>query len=104
MKYNFSLPGPELRKAFAMKWIHKIESIGATAAVGYGIVFEEKFEDVAEKVSQRTEGWSFAFLKELCVASLYLRIYEVLTVLDSCHSYSGLLTTTLSESSNQSLE
>ena len=65
VKYNFSLPELELRRAFAMKWIQKVEALGASTAVGHDVMFGEKLEEVAEKVAQRTDGWSFAFLKEL---------------------------------------
>ncbi|THG94232.1 hypothetical protein EW026_g7195 [Hermanssonia centrifuga] len=65
VKYDFTLPDSELRKAFALKWIAKICSLGTET----GISFEEP-EEIASAVAEKTEGWSFAILKELFVSFL----------------------------------
>jgi len=70
VKYNFTLPDLDLRKTFASKWIDKILGLGAAAANGDGVILERKVEDVANDVAEKTDGWSFAFLKELFVSFL----------------------------------
>ncbi len=60
VKYTFRLPDNELRHDFALKWIEKIAILGE----GTGVAFEKK-EEIATAMSEKTEGWSFAFLKEL---------------------------------------
>ena len=62
MKYTFALPDAALRKEFVLKWIAKVQTLGAVA----GVVFEEP-QEMAAAVVEKTEGWSFAFLKELFV-------------------------------------
>lgn len=61
MKYHFELPGVDLRKAFALKWLGKIHAEEGSADIQFG---KEDCE-IAEVVAQKTDGWSFAFLKEL---------------------------------------
>ena len=65
MKYDYALPDTELRMAFAMKWIRKMEGIGSIAAGGKGIKFNTPSAEFAKQVAAKTDGWSFAFLKEL---------------------------------------
>lgn len=74
VKYNFALPDIELRKAFAKKWIEKFGGSGEkkedkddTKPVtrAKGVKFAMEKEDIATKVAEMTEGFSFAFLKEL---------------------------------------
>ncbi|EKM51043.1 uncharacterized protein PHACADRAFT_262991, partial [Phanerochaete carnosa HHB-10118-sp] len=65
VKYEFTLPDIGLRKAFAVKWLGKVNALAANT----GIIFENP-EDVASAVSDKTEGWSYAFLKELFVSFL----------------------------------
>ncbi|TFK32461.1 P-loop containing nucleoside triphosphate hydrolase protein [Crucibulum laeve] len=60
VKYNFPLPEHDLRKEFTTKWIAKIHALGD----GTDIKFNDA-EAVATEVADKTEGWSFAFLKEL---------------------------------------
>lgn len=61
VKYTFRLPDNELRREFALNWIEKITILGK----GTGVAFEKK-KEIATVLSEMTEGWSFAFLKELC--------------------------------------
>lgn len=80
VKYNFSLPDVELRRAFARKWIGKFGGSGTggkdkdvkPATRAKGVKFEMEADELAAKVAEMTEGFSFAFLKELCVLSKYL--------------------------------
>lgn len=60
MKYNFALPTPELRKAYAVKWLAKVNALSAIT----GAAFEQP-DETADAISAKTEGWSYAFLKEL---------------------------------------
>jgi SpoVK/Ycf46/Vps4 family AAA+-type ATPase len=62
-KYTFDLPTPELRKEFVVKWLRKIVMLSS-------VVFEKSEDELAEGIAQKTDGWSFAFLKELCVSFL----------------------------------
>jgi len=62
-KYTFDLPTPELRKEFVVKWLRKIVMLSS-------VVFEKSEDELAEGVAQKTDGWSFAFLKELFVSFL----------------------------------
>ena len=60
VKYTFELPTKELRKEFVLLWINKVHArVGAA-----GVSFADP-EAVATEVAEKTEGWSFAFLKEL---------------------------------------
>lgn len=67
VKYTFTLPDSDLRKEFATKWIEKVHALSSTASV----TFEEP-EQTAAAVAEKTEGWSFAFLKELYVPVISL--------------------------------
>lgn len=75
VKYNFSLPDVELRTAFARKWVGKFGGSGTKEWNGgaepvtraKGVKFEMGQDEIAAKVAGMTEGFSFAFLKELCV-------------------------------------
>jgi AAA+ superfamily predicted ATPase len=64
VKYTFAVPARPLRVAFARKWVDKVER----GKVGRGIKFTMEHQAIAERVGENTEGFSFAFLKELCVA------------------------------------
>lgn len=79
VKYNFTLPNVELRTAFARKWLGKFGGSGTKAVDGdaagdakpvtraKGVKFEMGQDELAAKIADLTEGFSFAFLKELCV-------------------------------------
>ncbi|KAI0318403.1 P-loop containing nucleoside triphosphate hydrolase protein [Amylostereum chailletii] len=67
VKYNFALPSLELRTAFATRWVAKVAAKGGR---GSGIQFGMKHEEIAAKVARDSEGFSFAFLKELFVSFL----------------------------------
>lgn len=59
VKYNFDLPTEELRRKYAIKWIHKISTLKA------GVSFGDDVEMLAQDIAKETDGWSYAFLKEL---------------------------------------
>ncbi|EKM51030.1 uncharacterized protein PHACADRAFT_187641 [Phanerochaete carnosa HHB-10118-sp] len=65
VKYNFSLPEPHLRKAFAIKWLAKVNAMSEHTGVTF-----EKPDETADAIAAKTEGWSYAFLKELFVSFL----------------------------------
>ena len=60
VKYDFTLPDAVLRKTFAEKWLAKVNGFSTNTGVSF-----EKPGETAEAVADKTEGWSFAFLKEL---------------------------------------
>jgi SpoVK/Ycf46/Vps4 family AAA+-type ATPase len=60
VKYEFTLPDHTLRKAFASKWLAKVNAFSANTVVAF-----EAPDKTAVEVADKTEGWSFAFLKEL---------------------------------------
>ena len=62
VKYDFTLPEAALRIAFAAKWLGKVNALSANTGMKF-----EKPDETAKEVASKTEGWSFAFLKELCV-------------------------------------
>jgi len=64
VKYNFDLPTEELRRKYAIKWIHKISTLKA------GVSFGDDVEMLAQDIAKETDGWSYAFLKELFVSFL----------------------------------
>ncbi|KAF9001540.1 P-loop containing nucleoside triphosphate hydrolase protein [Cyathus striatus] len=68
VKYDFTLPESDIRKIFALKWIKKVQELGNDT----GIDFDDP-ERTANLVADKTESWSFAFLKELFV-SFMLRV------------------------------
>jgi transitional endoplasmic reticulum ATPase len=59
-KYHFKLPGMEERRGYAMYWRNKLLTNDTV----------EFPEDVADVVAQLTEGFSFAYMKELFVMAL----------------------------------
>jgi hypothetical protein len=61
-KYHFKVPGLEERQAYARYWREKVRKNGT------GMV--EFPDEVCDVVASLTEGFSFAYLKELFVASL----------------------------------
>ncbi|KAF8515179.1 P-loop containing nucleoside triphosphate hydrolase protein [Gautieria morchelliformis] len=61
VKYTFRLPSYELRKAYIAKWIVKTKKL-------HGIDFTN--EMFIREMAEQTEGFSFAFLKELFVSFL----------------------------------
>jgi len=63
-KLTYDLPTRTLRKAFAAKWLGKIGSLEHHAS------FEKGEEELAESIADKTDGWSFAFLKELFISFL----------------------------------
>jgi len=61
-KYFFNYPHYKLRVEYCQKWLQKVHEVGKL-----------DFEDpklLAERVADKTDGWSFAFLKELFVSFL----------------------------------
>ena len=66
VKYNFTLPDAPLREEFAAKWLAKVNALAANTGVEFTTP-----EATAAEVAEKTEGWSFAFLKELCVFMLF---------------------------------
>ena len=60
VKYNFALPEPHLRRAFAVKWLTKVNALSENT----GVAFSNP-EETADAIAEKTEGWSYAFLKEL---------------------------------------
>jgi len=60
VKYDFSLPDHELRKSFAKKWIEKVQLLGTNTSISFN-----EPEKIAGEVADATDGWSYAFLKEL---------------------------------------
>jgi len=68
VKYDFSLPDHELRKSFAKKWIEKVQLLGTNTSISFN-----EPEKIAGEVADATDGWSYAFLKELFI-SFMLRI------------------------------
>ncbi|KAF7792156.1 hypothetical protein EIP86_003186 [Pleurotus ostreatoroseus] len=65
VKYTFELPDNALRYEFVLKWMEKIANLGE----GADVTFAQK-QETATAVSEKTDGWSFAFLKELFVSFL----------------------------------
>ncbi|KZT53711.1 P-loop containing nucleoside triphosphate hydrolase protein, partial [Calocera cornea HHB12733] len=61
-KYTFALPTPALREEYSRKWLAKVGKAGGFDFSGSGE------EALAHKIAERTEDWSFAFLKELFVS------------------------------------
>ncbi|KIP02623.1 hypothetical protein PHLGIDRAFT_78882, partial [Phlebiopsis gigantea 11061_1 CR5-6] len=66
VKYSFTLPDTALRETFANKWLAKVNAMSANTGVEFAAP-----EATASEVAEKTEGWSFAFLKELCVSILF---------------------------------
>jgi len=67
VKYDFALPNETLRKQFSFKWIKKARE--STSEVE-NLFARTDDEAIAGDIAKRTEGWSFAFLKELFVSFL----------------------------------
>ncbi|GJF00414.1 AAA family ATPase [Phanerochaete sordida] len=65
VKYDFTLPDAALRKTFAVKWLGKVNALAANT----GVEFEDS-EATAKVVAEKTDGWSYAILKELFVSFL----------------------------------
>lgn len=63
VKYEFSLPTESLRKRYSQGWINKINALAN--ADKHAIKFAKPDSELAEEIARHTEGWSFAFLKEL---------------------------------------
>ncbi|KAK9372036.1 P-loop containing nucleoside triphosphate hydrolase protein [Lipomyces chichibuensis] len=63
-KYVFDLPSPYLRQKYINMWLLKLESLG----IGVNGDQYASREIFGEELSLRTEGWSFAYLKELFVS------------------------------------
>lgn len=65
-KYSFNLPDAVLRKRFIDKWLR--EKVKHST-----LIFDEKHHDtdsLSAALVEKTEGWSFAFLKELFLSFL----------------------------------
>lgn len=86
VKYDFTLPTPALRTAYSIKWLQKIVDLGpkkessngsnSSGGEGQGQVlgavkFEKEHEELAREIAEQTDGWSFAFLKELYVLACH---------------------------------
>ncbi|KAI0031146.1 P-loop containing nucleoside triphosphate hydrolase protein, partial [Vararia minispora EC-137] len=69
-KYFYDLPSKALRKTFAQKWIAKVQALKQGSSAEPMVVFTMPHEDIAEKVAEDCEGFSFATLKELFVSFL----------------------------------
>lgn len=63
VKYEFALPTKELRNEYCRHWIQKLHALDS--AKSHTLEFTRPDEELAEELSELTEGWSFAFLKEL---------------------------------------
>ena len=65
VKYNFALPSFELRKKYSLTWLRKIgqPKTESTSLFEFG----RSDNEMAEEIAKGTDGWSFAFLKELYV-------------------------------------
>lgn len=61
VKYNFALPDVVMRKTFALRWLAKIRALGPTT----GATFEQDADEIATEIAEKTDSWSYAFLKEL---------------------------------------
>ncbi|KAJ7683735.1 P-loop containing nucleoside triphosphate hydrolase protein [Mycena olivaceomarginata] len=64
--YNFERPGLELRRAYATKWLTKINALHSDN-------FLPSFQDpqrLAKEIAEKTEGFSFAYMKELFLGFL----------------------------------
>ncbi|KAH8110598.1 P-loop containing nucleoside triphosphate hydrolase protein [Phellopilus nigrolimitatus] len=92
VKYDFALPTEALRNAYALKWIRKIASLSTSAETQADsgskttVTFEKDEMELAEEVAKKTEGWSFAFLKELYVSSYFASTF-MLVLNFSCLSF-----------------
>ncbi|EJT99190.1 P-loop containing nucleoside triphosphate hydrolase protein, partial [Dacryopinax primogenitus] len=62
-KYTFALPSLALRQEYVRIWIAKVTTQG-----GFG--FRSGADVLSKEVAEKTEEWSFAFLKELFVSFL----------------------------------
>ncbi|KAK9389503.1 P-loop containing nucleoside triphosphate hydrolase protein [Lipomyces mesembrius] len=63
-KYVFNLPSSYLRKKYIEMWLLKLENLGI-------VVNGDQYantQEFGQELSLRTEGWSFAYLKELFVS------------------------------------
>ncbi|KAK9321047.1 P-loop containing nucleoside triphosphate hydrolase protein [Lipomyces orientalis] len=63
-KYAFNLPSQSLRMDYIRMWLLKLESLGV-------VILGDQYSTIEEfghELSRRTEGWSFAYLKELFVS------------------------------------
>lgn len=64
--YNFERPGLELRRAYTTKWLTKINALHSDN-------FLPSFQDpqrLAKEIAEKTEGFSFAYMKELFLGFL----------------------------------
>lgn len=87
VKYSFTLPGPALREAFATRWLAKVNRVSANT----GLAFTSP-ETTAAEVAEKTDGWSFAFLKELFVPFLpRVTCISPLTVGSRCFRFVSFL-------------
>jgi AAA+ superfamily predicted ATPase len=64
VKYTFECPSEELRKIYSLRWMEKAEGGKEKPNSKITIAFEDK-DKTATEVAKKTEGWSYAFLKEL---------------------------------------
>ncbi|KZO96432.1 P-loop containing nucleoside triphosphate hydrolase protein [Calocera viscosa TUFC12733] len=63
-KYNFNLPTLELRQRYILKWLGKIQAAGE---FDFG---DKSINELGNDIADKTEEWSFAFLKELFLSFL----------------------------------
>ncbi|KAK3688665.1 proteasome-activating nucleotidase, partial [Podospora appendiculata] len=68
-KYHFKVPDEASREAYARYWRNKLK---ATAAASAGKIEFTFPDEVCGMLAKMTEGFSFAYLKELFVSSLLL--------------------------------
>lgn len=78
VKYTFDYPTEALRKTFALRWLRKINALPPERKSF--IDFARTESELAEEIAKTTEGWSFAFLKELYVSPYHIFL-ESLTCL-----------------------
>jgi hypothetical protein len=70
VKYAFELPNENLRKEYIARWMAKIKHVGkdadrkSTTKAVINVEFDNEIKTMDE-VAKKTDGWSFAFLKEL---------------------------------------
>ncbi|EMD35714.1 hypothetical protein CERSUDRAFT_115676 [Gelatoporia subvermispora B] len=95
VKYDFSLPSRELGAKFAMSWIGKVHALDTD------LTFQEPDLLIAETIARETDGWSFAFLKELSVSFLLRIAHDKSLQKDLSKSAHGILLDQMSRLASQ---
>ncbi|KIY47589.1 P-loop containing nucleoside triphosphate hydrolase protein [Fistulina hepatica ATCC 64428] len=91
VKYTFALPTPALRARYTGKWLGKVRALIQASDMwrGESLAFGDE-EKLLAAVVDKTEGWSFAFLKELYVTLSVIPVrarHLQSLILVSSHSY-----------------